>query len=109
MSMDYTLIRSRRKTLALEVTREAQVVVRAPLRAAQKDIDAFVSSRRGWIENALQRQKERLAAHPPLTEAEIDSLRQQAKTYIPARVAHWASIMGLQPAAVKIPSARPRF
>lgn len=109
MSMDYTLIRSRRKTLALEVTREAQVVVRAPLRAAQKDIDAFVSSRRGWIENALQRQKERLAAHPPLTEAEIDSLRQQAKTYIPARVAHWASIMGLQPAAVKITSARTRF
>lgn len=106
---DYILIRSRRRTLAIEVTREGQVVVRAPLRSAKKDIDAFVESRRQWIDTALQRQKERLAAHPPLTAAEVEALRQRAKADIPPRVSFWAARMGLQPAAVKITSARTRF
>ena len=107
--MDYTLVRSRRKTLAIEVTREGNLVVRAPLRCPQKAIDSFVAGRRDWIEAALQRQSRRLAAHPPLTEAEIESLRQQAKAYLPGRVALWSQRMGLAPAAVKITSARTRF
>ena len=41
--MDYTLVRSRRKTLAIEVTREGNLVVRAPLRCPQKTIDSFVT------------------------------------------------------------------
>ena len=107
--MDYTLVRSRRKTLAIEVTREGNLVVRAPLRCPQKTIDSFVAGRRDWIEAALQRQSQRLAAHPPLTESEIESLRQQAKAYLPGRVALWSQRMGLAPAAVKITSARSRF
>ena len=107
--MDYTLVRSRRKTLAIEVTREGNLVVRAPLRCPQKTIDSFVAGRRDWIEAALQRQKKRAAAHPPLTEAELESLRQQAKAYLPGRVTLWSQRMGLAPAAVKITSARTRF
>ena len=107
--MEYTLIRSRRKTLAIEVTREAQIVVRAPLRCPQRQIDAFVESRQAWIESAVARQKERLAQHPPLTEAEMEALRQKAKAHIPPRVTYWAARMGLAPAAVKITSARTRF
>ena len=107
--MDFRLVRSRRKTLAIEVTREGAVVVRAPLRCPQKTIDSFVAGRRDWIEAALQRQSQRLAAHPPLTESELESLRQQAKAYLPGRVALWSQRMGLAPAAVKITSARTRF
>ena len=109
MNMDYTLVRSRRKTLAIEVTREAQIVVRAPLRCPQRQIDTFVESRKDWIASAVARQKERLAQHPPLTEAETQALRQKAKVHIPPRVTYWAQRMGLAPAAVKITSARTRF
>ena len=109
MNTDYTLVRSGRKTLSIEITREAQVVVRAPLRCPQQQIDAFVELRKEWIEAALARQQERLAKHPPLTEAEIAALRQKAKAYIPPRVAYWAARMGLAPTAVKITSARTRF
>ncbi len=107
--MDYTLIRSGRKTLAIEVTRDGQVVVRAPQRCSKSRIDSFVESRQSWIEAALQRQRSRLAAHPPLSEEEISTLRQKAKAYIPPRVAEWAARMGLRPASVKITSARTRF
>ena len=107
--MDYTLVRSGRKTLAIEVTRDARVVVRAPQRCPRQQIDAFVASRQAWIEDALARQKARLAQHPPLSQAETEALRQKAKAYLPGRVACWAGRMGLQPAAVKITSARTRF
>lgn len=49
--IDYTVIRSRRRTLALEVTRQGTALVRAPLRASDADITRFVDSHRGWLEN----------------------------------------------------------
>ena len=43
----YELIRSGRKTLALEITRDCRVVVRAPRRLSQARIDDFVASHAG--------------------------------------------------------------
>ncbi len=52
--MDYTIIRSRRKTLAIHVTREANVEVRAPLRLSKAAIESFVASKRDWIDKHLR-------------------------------------------------------
>ena len=41
----YELIRSRRRTAALEVTRDGRVLVRAPLRMPRQAIDAFVAKK----------------------------------------------------------------
>lgn len=43
------VIRSRRKTIAILVHRDGKVEVRAPLRAPRHLIDAFVESKREWI------------------------------------------------------------
>jgi predicted metal-dependent hydrolase len=43
------VIRSRRKTIALMVTADAEVVVRAPLRLSQGQIENFVAKHRSWI------------------------------------------------------------
>ena len=63
--MEYTVLRSRRRTMALQVTREAQVVVRAPLHAAEADIRRFVQADEDWLSRQLARQREWLSAHPP--------------------------------------------
>ena len=42
--MDYELIRSGRRTLALEITREGRVLLRAPYQASQRQIDAFYAA-----------------------------------------------------------------
>ena len=42
--MTYEIVRSRRRTVALEVTREGRVLVRAPLRMTQGEIDRFVAA-----------------------------------------------------------------
>lgn len=51
------LIRSRRRTIAIQVHLDGRVVVRAPLRAAEKLVREFVESKAGWI-----RQKQAEAA-----------------------------------------------
>lgn len=43
------LIRSRRKTIAILIQRDGKVIVRAPLRASLKAINAFVESKSAWI------------------------------------------------------------
>ncbi len=47
--MDYTLIRSRRKTLSLSITKDGALEVRAPLRLSRVAIDAFLAQKSGWI------------------------------------------------------------
>lgn len=107
--MTYEIVRSRRRTVALEVTREGRVLVRAPLRMPQGEIERFVASHAAWLEKAQAKVAARLAAHPPLTEQETAALRQRAKELLPDRVAHYAAIMGVTPTSVKITSARTRF
>ena len=55
----YELIRSRRKTLALELTREGRLIVRAPLRISRREIDAFVEKHKDWIARHLAKQAAR--------------------------------------------------
>ena len=107
--MNYTVIRSARRTMALEITREAQIVVRAPQRVSKAEIERFVDAHRDWIERHLAKRQIFLEAHPPLTDDEIAALRARAKAYLPERVDLWARRMGVQPAGVKNTAARTRF
>ena len=107
--MTYEIVRNRRRTVALEVTREGRVVVRAPLRMTQGEIDRVVTAHAGWLEKAKAKVAGRQAAHPPLTEAEIAVLRQRAKEVLPGKVTHYAAIMGVVPTSVKITAAKSRF
>ena len=72
----YELRRSGRKTLSLEITEDCRILVRAPLRVSQAQIDAFVESHTSWVAKHLEQQRRRAAsAPPPPTEAEIAMLK----------------------------------
>ena len=104
--MHYELIRSRRKTMSLEVTRDRRRVVRAPLRAQQEAIDALVKKHEAWA------QKHRSTMPPPLPEPtaeEIAALKRRASEILPGKVAHWSAVTGLKPTGLKITTARKRF
>lgn len=107
--MDYTIIRSSRKTMALEVRRDGTVLVRAPLKLPQSRIDLFVQEHRQWIEAAQSRQQVRQAAHPEPDEQEILRLKTMAKELLPGKVAAFSKMMGLSPAGITITGARTRF
>lgn len=52
---DYELIRSRRRSLSLQVYPDGRVVLRVPLRASLKEIGEFYTSHRDWMQKKLAR------------------------------------------------------
>ena len=53
------IVRSRRRTIALVITPDARLVVRAPLKAPVATIDEFVQKQQGWIRKKVAEMKER--------------------------------------------------
>ncbi|RPI69425.1 MAG: M48 family peptidase [Ignavibacteriae bacterium] len=49
LGLSYTLRRSRRRTIAVEVHPHGELVVRTPLRTPLYEIEGFLTSRRSWI------------------------------------------------------------
>ncbi len=109
--MEYTLIRSSRRTLSLEIAPDLTVVVRAPRLCAKREIDRFVENHEAWIEKHRQRQRERQAAAAArqVSPEEEAALRREAETVIPDRVAYYSERMGLVPTGVRITGAQKRF
>ena len=107
--MCYILKRSKRKTIAIQITTDLQTLVRAPVRAPKAAIDRFVEEQSCWISKTIEKQQAILKAYPEPSPQEAEALEQQAKTYIPARVAHFSEVMKLVPVAVNITKARTRF
>ncbi len=105
--MQYRVIRSGRRTLALEITPSGEILVRAPHAARDSEIAAFAKEHRTWVDSHLPKVLSR--QRPPLTPEEEKSLRRLAKADLPERTARWAARMGVDYAGVSITSARHRF
>lgn len=106
----YELIRSRRRTLALEITKDCRLLVRAPMHLPKARIDAFVAQHEAWITRHLEQQRQRAAAAPPPpTQADILALKARARAVLPEKVAYWSKKMGVVPTGLKITTARKRY
>ena len=104
------VIRSRRRTLAIEVTADCRVNVRAPMHMPKAEIEAFVREKADWINGALTRQRRRQQQRPAEpTAEEAARLMAAAEAFIPRRAAYWAERMGLCPTGVRITGAKKRF
>lgn len=104
----YRVIRSSRKTIALQITPDGQLLVRCPRRMGAEAVLAFVESKADWIETHLARQ----AAAPklsPLTAEELQGLAGQARAVIPARAAYFAPLVGVDYGRITIRSQRSRW
>ncbi len=104
--IEYTVIRTKRKTLAVEVTAEGKVLVRSPLRLGEARINEFVAKHENWIISHVQKAKERMASKPDASKIDAEALRMRALEIIPPRVAHYSSLMKLYPTGIKITSAK---
>ena len=106
--IQYTVIRSCRRTVALQVLPAGEILVRAPLLMGKTQIAQFVESKAAWISRQLTRQAERPQL-PPFSEEELRQLKKQAKAAIPPRVQFFAEKMGIPYGTVAIRSQRTRW
>ena len=109
--IDYRLVRSDRRSLSLSVERDGSVLVRAPRRMPEEDIERFVRSHASWIRTHREKAEKRLAfdeAHFS-DPAQIAALQKEAVQILPPMTAHWAARMDVTPASVRITGAKTRF
>ena len=104
MEFQYTLIRSARKTLALQIHPDGSVIVRAPLKMPAKDIHAFVEEKAEWIAKHLPK-----TTVIPFTHEEIRQLAEAAKHDLPQRVQYFAPLIGVSYGRITIRSQRSRW
>lgn len=106
--LKYRLIRSGRKTLAMEMRPEG-LIVRAPYHVTQRQIDEFLRSRLDWVEKARERMEQRPSPADLLTMDEIRSLAERAMKYIPERVAYYAPRVGVTYGRITIRNQKTRW
>lgn len=106
------IIRSNRKTVALEVTSQCQVRVRAPFRMPEEEIRRFVQEKSSWILKHLAVMEQKageLEKIEPLSEEELEKLADQACEVIPERVAYFAPLAGVTYGRITIRNQKTRW
>ncbi len=109
--METRIVRSARKSFALELKPEG-LVVRAPSWASDRQIQDFIERHREWIHRAEARQEQRqkeLGGLPPLTGEELRALAEKALTVIPERVAFYAPQIGVTYGRITIRCQKTRW
>ena len=103
--ISYKLIRSDRRSIGIQITQEG-VVVRAPKRMSDAEIDRFVQSKRAWIETHLAKVP---TAQPKFSGEEIHRLAEEALKRIPERVRHFAPLVGVTYGGITIRNQHTRW
>ena len=110
--MQVEVIKSRRKTISIEIRPDLRVVVRAPYRMSKRDINAFVTEKQDWIEKHMKIVQERnakLQEQEKFTMEEINCLADQALVYFPPRVKEYADKMGVTYGRITIRNQKTRW
>ncbi len=106
------IIRSKRKTLALQIAEDGHLVVRAPLRCSNKDIIVFIEKSEKWIQTHIakvQQCNRELEVLKPFSEQDIRDMAEKALTVIPERVKYYAYKLGVTYGKITIRNQRTKW
>ena len=104
----YTLIRSSRRSMAIEIRPGGVVLVRVPKGVSDRAARAFVA---GYLDRVME-SVERMKAQPRAEEPDAEQtkrLRERAASEMPKRAAYWCERLGVKAARVTITSAKKRW
>ena len=110
--MNIEIIKTKRKTLAIQVIDSETVRVRAPYRMSKKDIQSYLDKDAEWIkdkiEKAKQREKETEGIRC-LSALELDELADKACEVITRRVEYYAPKIGVDYGRITIRNQKTRW
>ncbi len=110
---DYRIIKTRRKTIGLEISPDLQITVRAPYHLSDVRIREFVESKQTWILKHLAIMQDR-QAHDPIpagviSDKELRHMTEEARIIIPERVKYFAKIIGVTYGQITIRHQKTRW
>ena len=107
------LVRSSRKTLAVQIRADGTVIARAPLRMPKDRILCFLSEKASWIRMQQGRMQERenmrQQARIHLDAAQEKELRERAKSVLAQRTAYFARQIGVTYGKITVRDQKTRW
>ena len=91
LTVQYSIIRSDRKTIAIQIQPDGNVIVRAPKRMRIEEIKRFVESKAEWIEKHLSNRT--TFNQEKLTDQEMKMLREKARALVTEKVQYYAPLI----------------
>ena len=123
--MNVKIIRSNRKTLAIQINPDLSVTVRSPMYAPQSDIERILREKESWIQKHIEKIREQEAKRKKtqgekgeygesverdyLTNEEIKKLADKALQHIPKRVSYYAKQIGVTYEKITIRNQKTRW
>ena len=107
MDRFYQIKRSARKTIAIQIKPDGQIMVRCPLKMRTEDVHRFVESKADWIQKHLP--KSACQNIKKFTEQELAQFREQTRKLVTARAAFFAPIIGVNYQKITIRAQRTRW
>lgn len=95
--MECEIVRSNRRTISAEI-KDGQIIVRAPKRAKESEIKAFLERHRSWLEKHSQKaleNKTKASEIGILSGDDLSHIRALANEYLPKRTRYLADQMGV--------------
>ena len=110
MIPQYTLIRSKRKTLALQITIKGDIVLRAPMKMRESYIERFITSKLSWITKHTTRIKTSHQETKNYTESEKKEMKKKLLPYITKRIKELCDEKNITPpTGIKITASERRW
>lgn len=110
--MKTELIRSSRKSIAIQVCPDGHLQIRAPKRMRDAEIAEFIEQNSSWISKQcekMRKYRESMSEHPPLTIQELHALADQAREILPKRAAYFAEKIGVTYGRITIRNQKTRW
>ena len=110
-SIEYRLIRSKRKTMSASV-KDGILVVRAPVSLDKKEIETFIIKHKNWIEKQINKSlelKRIMEDDPGLTYEDIRCLADEALKVIPERVSFFSEKIGVSYGTITVRNQKTKW
>lgn len=101
--------RNDRKTLAITVTQEGKLLVKAPLRMPDREIMRFLKQKQYWIYKQTKHVLEDMQKRVVRSEEEIERLKLQARRVLTGKTDYYKCLLGVNYQRIRIGSQRTRW
>ncbi|MCI7742337.1 MAG: M48 family metallopeptidase [Clostridiales bacterium] len=110
MTEQVEIIRSKRKTVTIQIKSDGRVVVRAPVRMPGAAIRQLLEEKSAWIEKHLaQIRRQNESAEPAFSPEQLRQLAEAARQDLPRRAARFAPLVGVSCGRITIRAQKSRW